>query len=71
MRLAEVYQQDEQNEALEAIQGLEETLGMTLSQYHAEMAGFGDAWPGADADIARAKAHLEEVRSKLGHLVGS
>lgn len=67
MRLDEVYQQDEQNEAIEGIEGLQETVNMTRSQYNAEMAGFVDAWPGAAIDLENAEAHLASVKLKLGH----
>lgn len=54
----ENYTDKELNEAMEAAR---DCYGDTLSQHRAEVAGFGDSWPGAEAQIERMRAAMVEL----------
>lgn len=53
---------EEKHEALEAMC---ETLGMIESQHNAEVAGYGDSWPGAQIQIHELKVQIAEIEASL------
>jgi hypothetical protein len=52
------YTDAELNEAMDAAA---DCYGDTFAQYRSEVAQFGDAWAGADADLERARAGIAEL----------
>ena len=42
-----------------------QSLGETIAEYRSEVAMFGDAWPGADADIAACKDRVNTLTVEM------
>ena len=55
-------------EACEAADALGEVYADTLTQYRSEMAGFGDAWPGAAIQLREMKEALDEAEAAVKRL---
>lgn len=45
-----------------------ESYGETVAQMRGEMAQFGDAWPGAQVEVAAIRRRLDEAEARLFHL---